>query len=132
MKLHHIGIVTTHIQIPISVFQLKPEELREIVIDHEQQNEIHLYNSERLGIWHEIIIPLNAQSTVWNSSKKGNSVHHLAYQTEDFDATIESMLVTPGVIKLGGYHLRVDAFGGEIETQFIFANGFLTELIRKK
>ena len=67
MKLHHIGIVTDKKNIENFFFKKK---INQIVVDNFQKNKLLFQYNPENKFWFEYVVPLSADSTVYNFLKK--------------------------------------------------------------
>jgi hypothetical protein len=127
VKLHHIGIVTDKKNIKNFFFKKKIDQ---IVVDNFQKNKLLFqYNSEN-KFWFEYVVPLSANSTVYNFlKKKGGGVHHFGYLVENIKKIKSQYMKNKNYIYLNSYKINIPCFGGDIETCFFYNNNFIIEFL---
>ena len=131
MILHHIGYVASNLQIALQPFALKDSDVIDEIYDMEQQNVIFVLPGNQSKVWTEIIVPIGANSTVYNSLQgKDFMLHHVAFQVLDIEQSLNLALQSPGSLRLGSYELVVPSFGGLIRTQFYYSSGAIFELVQ--
>ena len=92
MKLHHIGIVVSNIQ----------KSLGEIAnfIQFDTISEPSLIGTQKVNVcflqtgncYLEFIEPAEKNSPISNFVEKGGGIHHLCFETDDINATIDKMV----------------------------------------
>jgi len=131
-RFHHLGFVSSSLERAKSLLPPGSQEVLEVVEDAEQHNTIVIFNGSGTVDWFEVIIPLSPASTVANHlAKNGPGLHHIAFEVPSIFLALKSYLGTPGAVLLGGYTLKVETFGGEIETKFVMSNGMLIEVLER-
>lgn len=129
-KIHHIGIACRTIEDITDIFDLTAEDASEIYYDYEQNNTLYFFYNTENSLWIEVVVPFNADSTVWNYLKRQRmGVHHLGFSSKDFVNDRAKLLPIKGVFELGGYSLLIHSFGGRIKTLFFSVKGFLIEYV---
>ena len=93
MRLDHIGIVVNDLELSRKYYQdsLRFSEFSEVIDEPEKKVKIIFVKvSQPGGVMVELIQPAGEDSAVYNFLKKtGGGLHHLAYEIEDLDKSIE-------------------------------------------
>jgi len=93
MKLDHIGIVVNDLELSKKYYQdtLHFNEFSAVIDEPEKKVKIVFVKvAQPGGIMVELIQPAGEDSAVYNFLKKtGGGLHHLAYEVEDLDKSIE-------------------------------------------
>ncbi len=127
MKLHHIGIVCSEVDIRKFIF--KPQK-KNIYYDKIQNNKLIIEYNHHNNMWMEFVIPQNKKSTVYKYYKKnGPSVHHFAYQTKNILEQKKKLKNKNGLIYVNSFKTNIPCFGGAIKTMFYYNNNFFIEFL---
>tara|TARA_B100001029_G_C15007317_1_gene421957 strand:- start:345 stop:752 length:408 start_codon:yes stop_codon:yes gene_type:complete len=130
-KIHHIGIVCNDIKDAYEAFQLKSEDIVECYIDEEQKNKLYFFQLKENDLWIEFVVPINKDSTVWRFANNNNfGLHHLGFNSRDFDKEKSKIANLKGVFELKSYFLKIASFGGKINTLFFYFRGLLIEFVK--
>lgn len=91
MKIHHVGYLVRKIDRAIHEFEeLGFQVTQETVLD--EYRKIDICFLEKDGYVIELVSPVSKDSVVHDLLKKvGNSPYHICYETENFDADLESL-----------------------------------------
>ena len=132
-KIHHIGIVSEHIDLALNALNLIKSDINEIIDDHVQDNYLHFIRLENNDPWIEIITPKNNNSTIFNFSQKYKmGLHHMGFLCNSIEEIKSKFNTDTNVVTLGTYELTVNSFGGQISTLFMSANNLITEYVELK
>lgn len=132
MKLEHIGIIVKDIQQARLYYEnhFGFKSVSQIIDEPEQKVKIIFINTGSSGSSIELIQPVSEDSAVYNFLKKtGGGLHHLSYEVQDLDKSIEhfknSKAVMVGRIYPGAAH------NGRRVVWFYTASKELIELIEE-
>jgi methylmalonyl-CoA/ethylmalonyl-CoA epimerase len=93
MKLDHVGIIVSDLEESIRYYKelYQFSEITDVIDEPEQNVRIAFIKTGKSGeAMIELIQPVNEQSSVYNFLKKtGGGVHHMSYEVEDLDRSIE-------------------------------------------
>jgi hypothetical protein len=127
MKLHHIGIVCKKDDINNFLFS---DKIEESIVDKNQNNNLFFSYDKNKNIWIEFVCPINEKSTVYNYlKKKGPGLHHLGYEVNDIELTINKYKEKNNFIFINKYIINIPCFGGAIRTAFFFNNNVILEFL---
>lgn len=130
-KIQHIGIVCNDIKDAFKAFNLKSEDIAEYYLDEEQKNKLYFFHLKENDLWIEFVVPINEDSTVWSFAKNNNfGLHHLGFNSQDFDQEKSNIANLKGVFELKSYFLKITSFGGKINTLFFYFRGLLIEFVK--
>lgn len=130
MKIHHLGVVTTHVAATLDALGLSPEDVVEVIEDTNQKNRLHFIHVEENDLWLELVEPMDARSSVMTFARKNRiGLHHLAFSGRDLPAMKQTLSAKPGMFPLGSYQIDVKSFGGNIKTLFVAFHGLLLEYV---
>ena len=130
MNLHHIGLIAGSLIQASQQFGTLTGSPLELVIDDEQQNEIHIFRGFGNVRFVELLIPLSPRSTIAKSlGRNGPGLHHLAEEVPSLAKTRLRLAKSPGNVIVASFNLKVSAFGGTISTLFVSNNGLLLEYL---
>lgn len=91
MKLDHIGIAVKNLQQAKKVYEILLNTSLDEVIELPSQN-IQTIMVETDNTHIELLQPLGEEGAIAKFlEKKGEGLHHIAFEVEDFDATIQSL-----------------------------------------
>ncbi|WP_428324975.1 VOC family protein [Nitrosopumilus sp.] len=117
MKIHHIGIVVNDIQESLGEFSkfVKFEETTIPTLINSQKVNVCFMSLGEFRI--ELIEPINEESPVSNFLTKGGGFHHICFEVENLNTTIEKMTKKGGRLIVS----PVKGFEGR-QIAFIFLN----------
>ena len=131
MKIHHLGLVTSDVDETLIALGLERSDISESVYDPVQKNRLHFIHIRDNDLWLELVEPMAQDaSTAKFAAKFGMGLHHLAFGSDDLEATEKSYAARPSNFVLGRYQISVEAFGGKIRTLFIAAKGLILEFVK--
>ena len=129
MKIHHIGVVCEENDLKNYFFLPKKKFT---YFDKKQNNKLVIGQNKNNNLWMEFIIPLNSQSTVANFLKtRGPSIHHLAYYVNDINIVKKKFKKKNDYLYVNSYKIKINCFGGLVETVFFFNNNIFIEFLSK-
>ena len=130
MKLHHIGIVC--LESDINKFFFSPKK-KHIYYDKIQKNKIFIGLNKHNKLWYEFIVPMSKRSTVINFfEKNGPSIHHFAYQVNDFEKIVKDYKKRRNYIFIREFKTNIPCFGGKLKTAFFFNNNIFIEFLKNE
>ena len=131
-KIHHLGVVCKDINDALKAFNLSLNDITEIYHDEEQNNKIYFFYLKDNNLWLEFVVPLNKESTVWGFANRNNfGLHHLGFNSLDLQNEKLNFNQLTGVFELKNYFLKINSFGGRINTLFFSFRGLLIEFVKK-
>ena len=129
MKIHHIGIVCEENDVKNYFFLPKKKFT---YLDKKQNNKLIIGQNKNNNLWIELVIPLNSKSTVKNFLKsKGPSIHHFAYYVKDLEKIKKNLQKERGYLYVNSYKIKLNCFGGLMETVFYYNNNIFIEFLSK-
>jgi len=130
MKIHHVGIASTHLNKALTSLMLAQSDIIEEVHDELQGNVLYFIRQTQETSIIELVIPFRSNSTVSNFTRKnGTALHHIGFNTPSLKLSIDKHKLQKGHFLLKEYKINVDCFGGKVKTAFVYANGMLIEYI---
>lgn len=131
MKIHHLGLVTSHLDETLRAFGLSKQDIVETVYDPIQKNNLHFIPLPGNDLYLELVEPVSPGASTYNFAKmNGHGLHHLGFETADFAERERYYATRPGAFKLGQYEIEVKSFGGKIRTLFFAVKGLILEYVR--
>jgi hypothetical protein len=130
MKIHHLGIAIDNLDATLSIFKLTRSDISETVYDDVQKNNLYFIFLKENNLWLELVEPVDQNSTIFKFvNKNKTSLHHLGFHTSKLEMEEDYYTKIPKSFIIGKYNIKVNSFGGYINTLFISFKGLIIEFL---
>jgi len=131
VKIHHLGIVVSDIEEALVSLGLQRSDIAEEIYDENQKNKLYFIHVPDNNMWLELVEPVDKDSTTAKFAKKFTiGLHHLAMENDDLTEVENKYTSRVGNFVLGKYQIKVDSFGGTINTLFVAVKGMILEFVK--
>ena len=131
MKIHHLGIAIDDLDSTLSIFKLTRDDISEIVYDSVQKNNLYFIFIKENNLWLELVEPVDENSTISRFvNRNKTALHHLGFHTSKLELEEDYYSKIPKSFLIGRYNIKVNSFGGYINTLFVSFKGLIIEFLK--